>query len=271
MPNQTIVIVKEFETVRVHREGQFGWLTLARPERANSINRQLTMDVNDALTVLDVDPEVRVVLVTGEGERHFCSGADLKEIDTLIGADGTVGDPRRDFLRHIEEIGKPVIAVINGAAMGGGLELALACDFRFLAEEAQVGLPEIRFGALPAAGGTQRLPRLVGLSRARLLILTGEPLGAEDALRIGLVDRTAPAAGLGDAARELASVLADRPAYALSAGKRLLNAAIDMDLTEGLALERQITSTMGTPEEREAARARAMKGSATYRNIFGTR
>jgi enoyl-CoA hydratase/carnithine racemase len=261
--------MREFDTVSIEIEGPLAWLTLSRPERANTINRQLTVDVNDALAALDAVADVRVVLITGAGERHFCGGADLREIDTLIAPDGSVGDQRRDFIRHIEELTKPVIAVINGAAMGGGLELALACDFRFLAEEAQVGFPEIRFGALPGAGGTQRLPRLVGLAAARMLIFTGEPIGAADAWRIGLVDRIAPAAGLRDAARELANVLADRPDYALQAGKRLLNAALDHDLAEGLAMERHVISSMGTREQREAARARATKGSATYRNIFG--
>jgi len=256
------------ETIRIERRERIATLILNRPHRANTINLQLTIELNDALDELDRDPDVSCILLSGAGERHFCGGADLLEIDQLISADGVVGDRRRDFISHIEGLSKPVIAVINGAAMGGGGEIALACDFRVMADEAQIGFPEICFGALPGGGGTQRLPRLIGLARARELILTGKHLSAAEALAIGLVDRTAPRSGLLDAARSLADQLKDKAPYALAAGKLLLNQALDLPLAEGLALERRMVRVMGTQQEREEFRRRSMKANTTYESIF---
>jgi enoyl-CoA hydratase/carnithine racemase len=257
-------------TLRVERQEGLATLVLDRPSRANTINLQLTIAFNDALDELDRDPSVQVILVTGAGGRHFSGGADLREIEQLMAPDGVIGDRRRDFISHIEEVSKPVIAVINGAAMGGGCEIALACDFRVMAEEARIGLPEIRFGALPGAGGTQRLPRIVGLAKAKQMILTGRDMSAAEALAIGLVDRITPQADLIRVAHELAAQLADKAPYALAAGKRLLNQSLDLPLLEGLRLERELIRSMATPEEREEFRQRSMRTSATYENIFSS-
>jgi len=254
--------------IDVERRGPLGVIRLNRPERANTITLQMTIDFNDALDELDADEGVFCILITGAGEKHFCGGADLREIQDLISPDGVTGDRRRDFIRHIEEISKPVIAAINGAAMGGGCEIALACDFRLMADSAQVGLPEIRFGALPAAGGTQRLPRLVGLAKAKDIILLGRTLTADQALACGLVDRIAPAADLMDMAYGLAAELSELAPYALAAGKRLLNAAFELPLAEGLILERQTIHNMATDKERESFRSRSMQKSSVYKNIF---
>lgn len=256
------------KTVRIERHDGVATLVLNRPQRANTINLQLTIELNDALDELDREADVRCILLTGSGDRHFCGGADLREIDRLISADGVVGDARRDFISHIEEVSKPVIAVINGAAMGGGCEIALACDFRVMADDAQIGLPEVRFGALPGGGGTQRLPRLVGIAKARELILTGKHLSAAEALAIGLVDRTAPRANLPDVARELADQFKDKAPYAIATAKRLLNQSLELPLVEGLALERRLVRDMGTPQEREEFRQRSMRASPTYESIF---
>lgn len=258
-------------TIRFEVQDGVATLFLDRPARANTINLQLTVDFNDALDALERDPAVQVILLTGAGDRHFCGGADLREIEALMGEGGVIGDPRRDFISHIEDISKPVIAVINGAAMGGGCEIALACDFRVMAAEAKIGLPEIRFGALPAAGGTQRLPRLIGLAKARQMIFTGQQLSAAEALDIGLVDRIAPQNALLQAAQEMAAALADKAPYALGAAKHLLNRAFDLPLAEGLALERRLVSAMGTLEEREEFRQRSMRASATYDGIFSSK
>lgn len=262
-----------YETVLLERRDGLAYLTLNRPKSANTISVQLVADVNAALDELEKDADTRVILLTGAGERHFCGGADLREAGRLLAgaggrSEGGPAGPRRDFIRHIEEVPQPVIAVINGAAMGGGCEIALACDFRVMAEEARIGVPEIRFGALPAGGGTQRLPRIVGLARAKELVLTGRHLDAQRALEIGLVHAVAPRARLVDAAEELARELAQHAAYALATGKQLLNQALDVPLPEGLGLERRSIAQMATPEERRAAQEQAMKSSATYKNIF---
>lgn len=254
--------------IRVERGDGVATLLLNRPARANTINLQLTIDFNDALGELDRDPSVRCVLLAGAGGQHFCGGADLREIETLISPDGAIGDPRRDFIRHIEEVGKPVIAVINGAAMGGGCEIALACDFRLMVEDAHIGLPEIRFGALPGGGGTQRLPRIIGLARAKDLILTGRRLSAAEALAIGLVDRIAPRENIMDVAREMASQFVDKAPYALATGKYLLNQALENPLSDGLDLERKLISEMASAEQREEFRERSMQSSSTYKGIF---
>jgi enoyl-CoA hydratase len=265
--------MKAYETIRLERRDAFAILTLDRPDAANTISRQLMADVNGALDELDGEQEIRVILVTGAGDRHFCGGADLRDLAVARGGGAGGGSPaptgaRRDFIAHLEEVRQPTIAVINGAAMGGGCEIALACDFRLMAEEAKIGQPEILFGALPLGGATQRLPRIVGLARAKELVLLGRHLDAREALAIGLVNAIAPRERLMAEAEQLASELAEKAGYALATGKKLLNRALDLPLADGLALERELALAMGTPEEIRAARERAMAKSATYGRIF---
>lgn len=254
--------------IRIERNGPVGTILLDRPDRANTITRQLTIDFNDALAELEADGEIACILVTGAGERHFCGGADLREIDDMITDEGVTGDPRRDFVSHIEAVTKPVIAVINGAAMGGGCEIALACDFRIMVADAKIGLPEIRFGALPGAGGTQRLPRLIGVAKAKELILLGEPLTAQQALDAGLVTMVASRTALETCVADLVARLVDKAPYALAAGKALLNAAPDLPLADGLALERRTVRDMGSAAERMAFRERSARNDTVYAGIF---
>lgn len=253
-----------YETILVEKRGGIGYLTLNRPDRANTINAQLGADINAALDDFSTDGETRVIVVTGAG-RHFCGGADLREA-------GDRSLTRRlssvNFMSHLENVDLPVIAAINGAAMGGGCEIALCCDIRIMSESAQIGLPEIRFGALPAGGGTQRLPRLIGPGKAKELIYTGLPLTAAEALAIGLVNRVVPHEKLMEACEELAGVLMQRARYALSAAKFLINQGLQADLETGLKLERRIISKMATPEEMAAERERAAATQPTYANIF---
>lgn len=256
--------------IRIERNGPVGTIILDRPARANAITLQLTIDFNNALGELDADGEIACILVTGAGERHFCGGADLREIEDMITDEGVTGDPRRDFVSHIEEVAKPVIAVINGAAMGGGCEIALACDFRIMVDDAKIGLPEIRFGALPGAGGTQRLPRLIGLAKAKELVLLGGSLTAQQALDLGLVTAIAPRDALGTRVAALVAQLVDKAPYALAAGKALLNGGLDLPLAEGLALERRTVRDMGSEAERQDFRERSARNDVVYAGIFAT-
>src|SRR5215469_14866328 len=196
-----------YETIILERKDGIGYLTLNRPERANTISLQLMIDVVNAMEEVEKDPEYRVIILTGAGGKHFCGGADLRDFAERARQRGQRGgqpgagggdfvSPRRDLFTALEESRVPVIAAINGAAMGGGCEIALACDIRVIAESATVGLPEIRFGALPAGGGTQRLPRLVGAGIAKEMIFSGLPYIAQDALRIGLVNKVTSVAEL---------------------------------------------------------------------------
>jgi enoyl-CoA hydratase/carnithine racemase len=257
----------DFETLILERKEGLARLTINRPKSANTLNRKLMQEFNEVLDFLETDRDTRVVLLTGAGERHFCGGADLREATPESAKNMPAFG--RDPLTHFDDFPKPVIAVINGAAMGGGCELAISCDFRFMAEEAKIGVPEILFGALPAGGGTQRLPRIVGLAKAKELIFTGRHLGAQEALAIGLVTAICPQKDLMARAETFArEQLIPRARYALSTAKLLVTRALDMDLASGLAFERRTIMTMASPAEMAEARESAMKSNPAYQNIF---
>lgn len=252
------------EAVLVETRGQIAVLTLNRPDRANTLNGELLADLQNGAAAAARDSQIRAIVVTGAG-RHFCGGADLRAIGS--------GGPRRAPQPPgpglaLDWVPKPVIAAINGAAMGGGCEIALTCDFRLMASTAKIGLTEIRFGALPAGGRTARAPRLIGLREAKKLIMIGEPVDAAEALRIGLVDEVLEPDALLPRALELAEQLATRAPYAMQTAKQLLNKTLDLDLATALELERILIARMATPEEMQAARDEAAARSSTYANIF---
>lgn len=255
----------DYETILYDVTDEVATITINRPERANTISSQLTADINDALDTIAADDEVRAVILTGAG-RHFCGGADLREMRG--GGGGRSRAPRRNLFSHFEELPQPVIAAINGAAMGGGCELALACDVRVMAREAQIGTPEIKFGALPGGGGTQRLARMVGVGNAKELVMTGEPVTADRALQIGLVNSVVPGEQLMDEARRYAAIFVQRAPFALATAKQLVLKSVDVDLPTGLMLERHLIASMATPEERERERDRAAATQDTYKRIF---
>jgi enoyl-CoA hydratase len=206
----------------------------------------------------------RVIVVTGAG-RHFCAGADLKAVAS--GSGPRLGDT--SFIDVFEETRVPVIAAINGGAIGGGCELALACDLRVMASDARIGLPEATFGGLAAGGGTQRLPRLVGPGWAKELLWLGRKLSAEDAYRIGLVNWVAPPNEALKYALAVAEELAKRPAYALESVKFLVNRSSDVDLKTGMAFEVYVARKMATPDERKAAQSTAASSGGAYEKLFG--
>jgi enoyl-CoA hydratase/carnithine racemase len=249
--------------VLLDRIGSTAVITLNRPDQANAVNAALRRDLSRVRDEIAEDESVRVVIVTGAG-KHFCAGADLRE---------NRDDRRASRASHpgaadLSAIPQPVIAAINGSALGGGCELALTCDFRFMAETAQIGLTEIRFGALPRGGGTARLPRVVGLSQAKRLIMTGEPVPAAEAERIGLADWTGPADQLLPAALQLAEQLSQRADYALRTAKALLNNALEVDLPAALEAERTQVRAMATRAQRAAARSQAVGALPAYARIF---
>ncbi len=226
-------------TVRVERDGPAAILTLARPEAANALSKALVADLRAALTDLRGSAEPSAVILTGQGEKAFCAGADLRERRTF-----TLNETR-EFLRDlnilVDEIGafpRPVVAALNGAAFGGGLELALACDLRICVEGAQLGLPETRLGIIPGAGGTQRLSRLCGVALAKELILTGRRLDAARALALGLVSAVVPAARLREEALAFAQDIAQCAPLAVTEAKRAIDDGFGRPLREGLAIER---------------------------------
>ena len=225
------------EFVRLEVSGAVATIRLDRP-KMNAVNAQLRDELAEASRAADADPAVRAVVLYG-GERVFAAGADIKEMADMSYAEMT--DHCRalqDSLNTVARIGAPVVAAITGYALGGGLELALCADFRVAGESAKVGQPEIQLGVIPGAGGTQRLPRLIGPSRAKDLIFTGRHVKADEALAIGLVDKVVPDDQVYAAATELAAQYAEGPAVALRAAKEAVDAGLEVDLGTGLEIER---------------------------------
>jgi len=232
-------------------------LTLNRPSVMNALNGALVERLRGTFAALDARRDVRVVILTGAGERAFCVGADLKERSGMT--DGEVQQRLRDYraaFRVIESVNKPVICAINGYALGGGLELALACDLRIVADEAQVGLTELRLGIIPGAGGTQRLARLVGSAKAKELIFGAERISATEAVRLGIANRSAPRDALLEHAHSWAEQLARSAPIALAQAKVAISAGIQTDLETGLAIEAQAYAvTIPTKDRREGLAA----------------
>ncbi|MGB0680397.1 MAG: enoyl-CoA hydratase-related protein [Polyangiales bacterium] len=228
--------------------------TLARPERRNALSQGLVAALHDGARQAAARPETRAVLITGAGERAFCAGADLKERRTMAPAavERFVADLGACF-DAIDQLPKPVVAALNGAALGGGLELALACDFRLAADTAVLALPEVELGIIPGAGGTQRLPRLVGEARAKELILCTPRLSAAQALAWGLVQAVVPQADLQKRALAFCARFADGPALAYAAALRAIDAAWGQPLAGGLQAERAAYHTLLSTRDREEA------------------
>ena len=259
----------DYETILLDLDEATGIaiMTLNRPDRANTINAQLGRDIVDAMGALEREDAARVVIITGAG-KHFCGGADLRRGEGDSPGERNSLANLQNVMNRIEDSTLPAIAAINGACMGGGCEMALACDVRIMAEGATIGQPEIRFGGLPGAGGTQRLARVVGPARAKEIIFSGRHLSAADAERWGLVSYVVPGAELMDRARELALEFAQRAKYALSAAKFLINHSMDVDLATGLKTELRVIARMATREEQAKERDRAAASEDTYRRIF---
>ena len=222
-----------------HTEGIFT-LTLRRPEALNALTTEMCLAVADALARVDQDPGARVLILTGEG-RAFCVGADLKEREGAS-LDAIWAHNRCIFRipQVLEHLQVPALAAINGFALGGGCELALACDLRWAATHAEFGCPEVTRGIIPAAGGTQRLPRLVGTSRAMALVLGGRRIGAQEAYRIGLVDAVVEPDDLLRVAEETARMIAGNAPLAVRAAKRAIRYGMEHPLEAGLELEGQL-------------------------------
>jgi enoyl-CoA hydratase/3-hydroxyacyl-CoA dehydrogenase len=235
---------KAYETVKVEREENTLWIILNRPHRLNSFNDVLIEELSDMLGTAENDPSVRCVVITGDGDRAFSAGADVTMFPkaTPVKAEEFSRAGQKVFGK-IEEMSKPVIAAINGFALGGGLELAIACDFRIAAEHAELGSPEIALGLIPGWGGTQRLVRLIGLAKAKeLVMIPGNRLKADEALKIGLVNKVVHYEKLKDEVREMAKKLCDGPPVAMKYAKNALNFGTQVPLDAGLRLE---SSLMG--------------------------
>jgi enoyl-CoA hydratase len=239
--------VGEFVNLEVGKNG-VGTIRLDRP-KMNALNRQVSTEIDAAVAEAKQNDDVRAVVVWG-GERIFAAGADIKEMTTHdpVSMFKWIGD-FQDVFTRLERLPKVTVAAVNGYALGGGCELSMACDFRVAAEDAKFGQPEILLGVIPGAGGTQRLPRLVGVSRAKDLIYSGRMIDAQEALDIGLLNQVVPAAEVYERAVALAESYARGPGVALLAAKQVIQNGIDVDMTTGLMLERQAFAALFASED----------------------
>lgn len=253
--------------VRVdRRDGVEAW-TIDGEGRRNSLTVALVAELQGLLARAAADRGLRAVVLTGAGDKAFCAGADLKERARMeAGEVHRFHGALRAVLRGIEAAPQPFIAALNGAALGGGLELALACDLRIASDAAQLGLPEVGLGIIPGAGGTQRLPRLVGIARAKDLVLTGRRIGAAEALAMGLVTQLAPPQRLLDEALALAGRLVRNAPVSLRQAKRAIDGGLHLPLEEALDLEHRLyQDCLGTKDRLEALAAFAEKRPPIFR------
>lgn len=232
-------------------------ITFNRPKALNALNAALLDEFADALKKVSQDEAVRVLLVTGAGKKSFVAGADITEIAPLspLGAK-KFAQRGQTVIGQLQDLAVPVIAVVNGYALGGGCEVALACDFIYASEKAIFGLPEISLGVIPGFGGTQRLPRIVGESRAKEMILTGKHISATEALEIGLVNRMFPPDTLMEAAMETARMIASKGKASLCAAKQAVNQGLNVDLPTGMHIERDLFALcLASPDAKEGTAA----------------
>ena len=262
------LVTREFPAAHPVTGGRFdhvALVTLNRPAALNALNRQLMTDLLDALTVLDADPDCRCIVLRGAGERAFAAGADIKEMAVATPVSLAIAD---DFARwdQVSRIATPLIAAVRGYALGGGCELAMACDIIVAGDDAKFGQPEVKLGIIPGAGGTQRLTRAIGKARAMELILTGRTIDADEAQRIGLVSSVVPAAETFQAALELAARIAAQPPLAVRAAKAAIARAEELPLSAGLEFERRAFFLLfATDDQKEGMDAFINKRPPTWK------
>jgi enoyl-CoA hydratase/carnithine racemase len=227
-----------YKTIKQQKNLHTSWIILDRPNKLNAINNLMLDELSEAIDNAEKDPEVGCIIVTGSGERAFNSGADIKELQKLTSETAkTFSVKGQQVFSKLEESSKPVIAAINGYSLGGGLELALACDFRIAADCSTFGFPEAKLGFIPGWGATQRLPAVVGLSNAKRLIMAGDMILADEAYRIGLVDKVVSYKDLKAEVDALAKKLCEYPAEALKQAKQVLNSVNKSDMNSGFKTE----------------------------------
>jgi len=228
---------KKYESIIVKKEGTLAWLTLNRPHRLNTLTTDMIDEMQSALNGFEADKEVRCIVITGAGDKAFSAGADVTAFTGVTPSMAAEASAKGQALFTRLERGKPVIACMNGYALGGGLEMALACDFRIASENVEVGQPELNLGLIPGWGGTQRLVRIVGLAKAKQMIMFGDRMSAEEASKIGLITKVVTRAKLVEETTAFANRLADGAPVALRLAKEALNFGTQVPLDVGLKLE----------------------------------
>jgi enoyl-CoA hydratase/carnithine racemase len=240
MPYKTIIYEKKERVV---------WLTLNRPRTGSTINLEMANELVDACRAINQDDEVRVVVITGTG-KVFCSGFDIAELRSVSADNLKQMNPASLSSKAVAGLNCPVLAAINGDALGAGLELALSCDIRICSKSAHFGFPETSYGIIPGGGGTQRLPRIVGRGKAVEMVIIAEPIDADEAYRVGLVSMVVPKQKLHEQADEIARKLVSRAPIAVRYAKEAVNKGLDMTLVQGLRLEADLSFLLQTTKDR---------------------
>ena len=228
----------EFNNLLVEKSDGIATVTVNRPRALNALNEKTLGELLASFEGLEADPSIRAVILTGAGEKAFVAGADIaamKDLDVVAARNFALLG--HQVMNVIEHLSKPVIAAVNGFALGGGCELALACDIRLAGDNARFGQPEVNLGVIPGFGGTQRLPRLIGKGRAKELLFTGDMIDAGEALRLGLVNRVVPPGELLGAARDLATKITGKGAFAVALCKEAVNNGLEMDIDKACRFE----------------------------------
>lgn len=255
-----------YQCILVDKKDNVGLLTLNRPEALNALSDQLTTEMTKALKAFEADDEIGAIVITGS-EKAFAAGADIKEFAPKTYMDAYLGELITATWEEPTRCRKPVIAAVSGYALGGGCELAMMCDFIICAENAKFGQPEINIGTIPGAGGTQRLTRFVGKSKAMDMVLTGRMMNAEEAERSGLVSRVVPTEDLLDEALAVAKTIASLSRPAVLMAKECVNRAYETTLAEGVRFERRVFhSTFASDDQKEGMSAFIEKRKPSFKN-----
>lgn len=255
-----------YKTLKLEKEGKIGILSINRPEALNAINSEVLSELDCMLEGIQRDPELHVLILTGEG-RAFVAGADISEMSSLDATGGRAfASHGLRVFRKLELMEKPVIAAVNGFALGGGCELAMACDIRLASSKAKFGQPEVGLGITPGFAGTQRLPRLVGPATAKELIFTGKLIGADEALRIGLVNHIYEPEELLPAAKKLAEEIASKAQIAVRYSKTAINYGLETDVMTGMEMEKNLFGLcFATEDQKEGMAAFLEKRTPDYK------
>lgn len=256
----------EYGNIIVSKESNKAVITLNRPEVRNALNNQTRNEIEHAFSSLELDEEIHVIIFTGAGEKAFAAGADIRQLGERNFLDAFKGLGMSAVNRMIENSSKPTIVAINGHALGGGCELAMACDIRIAASHVNLGLPELNLGIIPGGGGTQRLARIVGKGRAMDMILTGEILTAEEAKEIGLISKVVSSDQLWNTVTEKANKIIAKGPIAVKMAKMAINKGYDIDMDTALAFERMASSIVfGSEDKNEGVQAFLEKRQANFK------
>ena len=255
------------EFINYEVEGQIGIITINRPKALNALNSTVLDELDKTLDAVDLEA-VRCLILTGAGEKSFVAGADIGEMSTLTQSEGEAfGKKGNDVFRKLETFPLPVIAAVNGFALGGGCEISMSCDIRICSENAVFGQPEVGLGITPGFGGTQRLSKLVGKGMAKMLILTADTINAEEAYRIGLVEKVVEPEELLPVCEEIAKKIASKAPIAVGMAKTCINKGYHLDMFSGCALEAEaFGGCFGTEDQKEGMKAFLEKRPAEFKN-----